>query len=129
MDLKPISNKLTLSEQLHLSDIASVAEQGYRSIICNRPDGEGADQPTFVEIKKAAESLGMEVRYQPVVPGQINDEDVATFSQSMRELPKPTLAFCRTGTRSATLWSLSQADNMLIPDILSASQAAGYDMS
>lgn len=129
MDIKPISETLSLSEQLQLSDIATVAEQGYRSIICNRPDGEGVDQPTFDEIKKTAESLGMDVRYQPVVPGQINDKDVASFSQIMRELPKPTLAFCRTGTRSATLWSLSQANNLPISDILSVSQAAGYDMS
>ncbi len=129
MDIKPISDKLSLSEQLQLSDIATVAEQGYRSIICNRPDGEGADQPTIDEIRNAAEALDIEVRYQPVVPGQISDADVAFFSQAMRELPKPTLAFCRTGTRSATLWSLSQANNLPISDILSSTQAAGYDMS
>ena len=129
MDIKPVSDKLSLSEQLQLSDIAIAAEQGYRSIICNRPDGEGADQPTFDEIKNTAEALGMDVRYQPVVPGQISDDDVASFSQIMREVPKPTLAFCRTGTRSATLWSLSQANNLPISDILSSTQAAGYDMS
>ena len=129
MDIKPVSEKLSLSEQLQLSDIATVAEQGYRSIICNRPDGEGADQPTFDEIKKTAEALGMDVRYQPVVPGQISDDDVEAFAQTMRELPKPTLAYCRTGTRSATLWSLSQANNLPISDILTSTQAAGYDMS
>jgi len=129
LDIKPISDKLSLSEQLQLSDIATVAEQGYRSIICNRPDGEGADQPTFDEIKALAEPLGLDIRYLPVVPGQISDDDVEAFSQTMRELPKPTLAFCRTGTRSATLWSLSQANNLSIAEILSSSQTAGYDMS
>ena len=129
MDIKPVSDKLSLSEQLQLSDIATVAEQGYRSIICNRPDGEGEDQPTFDEIKKTAEALGMDVRYQPVVPGQISDDDVEAFAHTMRELPKPTLAYCRTGTRSATLWSLSQANNLPISDILTSTQAAGYDMS
>lgn len=129
MDIKPISDKLSLSEQLQLSDIATVAEQGYRSIICNRPDGEGADQPTFDEVKAVAEPLGLDIRYLPVVPGQISDDDVEAFSQTMRELPKPTLAFCRTGTRSATLWSLSQASNLSIAEILSSSQTAGYDMS
>ena len=129
MDMKPVSDKLSLSEQLQLSDIATVAEQGYRSIICNRPDGEGADQPTFDEISKAAEALGIEARYQPVVPGQISDDDVTSFGQTMRDLPKPTLAFCRTGTRSATLWSLSQANKLPISDILSSTREAGYDMS
>lgn len=129
MNIKSISEELSLSEQLQLDDIKALAEQGYRSLICNRPDGEAADQPTFDEIKAAAESAGMTVRYLPVVPGQISDGDVADFSQAIRELPKPTLAYCRTGTRSATLWSLSQANNMPIPDILSAAKAAGYDMS
>ena len=129
MDIKPISDKLSLSEQLQLADIALLVEKGFRSIICNRPDGEGADQPTFDEINAVAAPLGLTVRYLPVVPGEISDDDVASFSQAMRELPKPTLAFCRTGTRSAILWSLSQANNLPISDILSSGQAAGYDMS
>ncbi len=37
-----------------------------------------------------------------------------------RFIPKPILANCRTGTGSATLWSLA--------DILSITKAAGYDM-
>jgi len=129
MDIKPISDTLSLSEQLQLSDIATLGQKGYRSIMCNRPDGEAADQPTFDEIKAVAEPLGLDVRYLPVVPGQIKDDEVVAFSQSMQELPKPTLAFCRTGTRSATLWSLSQANNLPISDILTAAKAAGFDMS
>ena len=37
-------------------DHARVA--GFRAIICNRPDGEGADQPTFDEIAEAFAALG-----------------------------------------------------------------------
>jgi sulfide:quinone oxidoreductase len=129
MEVKQISDKLSLSEQLQLTDIPLLAEQGFRSIICNRPDGEGADQPTCDEIKAAATSLNLEVRYLPVVPGQVRDSDVAEFGNAMRELPKPTLAYCRTGTRSATLWSLSQAATQPVSNILSAAKAAGYDMS
>lgn len=129
MDLKPISDKVSISEQLQLGDISSLVELGFRSIICNRPDGEGSDQPTFDEITAVAEPLGLSVRYLPVAPGKISDEDVTDFSKAMRELPKPVLAFCRTGTRSATLWSLSQANKQPIPDILSAAKTAGYDMS
>jgi sulfide:quinone oxidoreductase len=39
------------------------------------------------------------------------------------------LAYCRTGTRSATLWSLSQARPHAVADILAATKAAGYDMN
>jgi sulfide:quinone oxidoreductase len=43
---------------------------GFRSIICNRPDGEGNDQPTFSEIEEAARAAGLEAYYMPVVPGR-----------------------------------------------------------
>ncbi|MBX2836294.1 MAG: TIGR01244 family phosphatase [Gammaproteobacteria bacterium] len=129
MDVKRLSDKLSLSGQIQLGDVAKLAELGFRSIICNRPDGEGADQPTIDEIKSAGESAGLEVRYLPMVPGQVSDGDVALFGKAMRELPKPTLAYCRTGTRSATLWSLSQASALPMTDILAATKAAGYEMS
>jgi sulfide:quinone oxidoreductase len=129
MDVKPISDEPSLSKQLQLADIAVLAEQGYRSIICNRLDGEGDDLPRFDEIETAAATLGFTVHYLPVIPGQISDDNVANFSKAMRELPKPILAFCRTGVRSASLWTLSQADKLPVSDILSSTQAAGYDMS
>ncbi len=59
----------------------------------------------------------------------VNDEDVAAFGASLEDLPRPVLAYCRTGTRSATLWSLSEAKTRSMPDILAATKAAGYDMN
>jgi len=73
----------------------------------NRPDGEDVDQPTFAEMKAAAIEHGLEVRYQPVAAGQILDDDAMIFGALLDSLPKPVLAYCQTGTRSATLWSLS----------------------
>jgi sulfide:quinone oxidoreductase len=129
MDAKKITDKLSVSVQLTEADIAAAAKAGFRSIICNRPDGEGADQPTFSEIEKAAVKSGMEARYLPVVAGKVQDADADAFGATMQELPKPVLAYCRTGTRSATLWSLSQAGKLPLADILSATKAAGYDMA
>ncbi len=44
-------------------------------------------------------------------------------------MPGPVLAYCRTGTRSATLWSLAMAGDKPLPDILQAAKGAGYDMA
>ncbi|KAG1715112.1 Sulfide:quinone oxidoreductase, mitochondrial [Nymphon striatum] len=108
--------------------MAVLKDNGFRSIICNRPDGEGADQPTFEELEKVATDLGLEARYIPIVAGKVSDEDTQAFGAALAELPSPTLAYCRTGTRSATLWSLDQADKLSVADILAATKAAGYDM-
>ncbi|MFX0543999.1 TIGR01244 family sulfur transferase [Roseovarius sp. S1116L3] len=129
MDPKIISARLSVSSQIAPADVAALKEKGYRSIICNRPDGEGPDQPSFAEVAAAAEKQGMEARYIPIEGGKVSDEDARTFGAALDELPGPTLAYCRSGTRSATLWSLSQAKGHPVADILAATQKAGYDMS
>ena len=129
MDIKHITARLSVTPQVMLSDIPDVAAAGYRAIICNRPDGEGADQPTFAEIEQAAKAAGLEAYYLPVVPGQVSDADALAFGKAIDTLPGPVLAYCRTGTRSATLWSLSRAKTRSVSDILSATQKAGYDMA
>ena len=108
MEIRRINGNLSVSEQISESDVAEIAAAGFRSIICNRPDGEGPDQPVFAEIEKAARRLSLEARYMPVVSGKVRDEDAELFGKAMDELPKPIFAYCRTGTRSTTLWSLDQ---------------------
>ena len=129
MDLKRISDALSVSGQISPADVAELKAQGFRSIVCNRPDGEGADQPTFEEIHEAADAVGLAARYLPVKSGLVQDEDAVAFGTALRELPGPVFAYCRTGTRSVTLWSLSQSKALPMPDILAAAKAAGYDMN
>ncbi len=129
MDLRKISEKFTVSPQIAVSDMAAIREAGFRAIICNRPDGEGADQPGFQEIETAARAEGIETRYIPVVSGMVRDEDVTVFGEALSEVQRPALAYCRTGTRSATLWSLHEAKKRPISEILSRTKGAGYDMN
>ncbi|MBO6865492.1 MAG: TIGR01244 family phosphatase [Thalassococcus sp.] len=129
MDLRKISSQLSVSPQISPNDMAAIKEAGFRSIICNRPDGEGADQPSFDEVLKAAEAAGLEVRYVPIKAGMVSDQDVDAFGTALDTLPGPTLAYCRTGTRSATLWSFHESKNRPMPEILAATKAAGYDMN
>ncbi|WP_420859541.1 TIGR01244 family sulfur transferase [Marivivens marinus] len=128
MDIKTISSRISVSPQIAASDIDAIKAAGFRAIICNRPDGEAADQPTYEEIESAAKTAGLEIAYLPIVAGKVSDQDAADFGTALDTLPGPVLAYCRTGTRSATLWSLSQAATMAPADILSATKAAGYDM-
>ncbi|MFO8127762.1 TIGR01244 family sulfur transferase [Yoonia sp.] len=129
MEIKALDAKLSATPQITVADLPAIKEKGFRAIICNRPDGEGPDQPTFQEIETAASKLGIEMVYQPIVAGKVRDEDADKFETLMMELPGPVLAYCRTGTRSATLWSLAQADKLSVADILGQTQAAGYDMA
>lgn len=127
--MKAITSQVSVSPQIRPEDMADIAQQGFRSIICNRPDGEGADQPSFEEIEAAANKLGLEARYLPIVAGKVGDGDADEFGKLMETLPKPVLAYCRTGTRSATLWSLAEAEQRPLADILAKTKSAGYDMA
>ena len=129
MDLKKITEKTSVSPQITPDDIASIKEAGFRAIICNRPDGEGADQPSFEEIETAAKKAGLEAAYVPVTSGMVRDEDVEAFGAALKDLPRPVLAYCRTGTRSATLWSFHESKKRPMHEILAATKAAGYDMN
>jgi sulfide:quinone oxidoreductase len=128
MEIKTINAEISVAPQITPDEVRKLADQGFRALICNRPDGEAADQPNFSEIEAAAKKAGLEIRNLPIVSGKVSDQDAADFGAAMQELPRPILAYCRTGTRSATLWSLSQANRMSVADILAATKAAGYDM-
>ena len=128
MEIKPLNTVLSVSAQIAASDLQAIADAGFKSIICNRPDGEGSDQPGFNEIELAAERLGLVAHYLPAESGKVSDAQGAAFGQLMDSLPKPVLAYCRTGMRSTTMWALSSAGKVPLPLIIESSAKAGYDM-
>ncbi|HWV05561.1 aminotransferase class V-fold PLP-dependent enzyme [Ralstonia sp.] len=99
------SSGLTASRQIVPADLKAIRNAGFRSVICNRPDGESSDQPAFEDIAAAARELGLEARYLPVEPNGIGDADVAAFGALVDTLPKPILAYCRSGNRASMLWN------------------------
>lgn len=105
----PLTPALSVRGQVHVHDLAALAAAGFKAILCNRPDGEAADQPAFAEIRTAAEALGIVAAHQPVVASAITDADAQAFADWIERLPKPVLAYCRSGMRSSTLWKMSVA--------------------
>ncbi len=128
MQARKLTDQVSVAPQITADDIAEAAAAGFKSIICHRPDGEEAGQPQYQEIAVAAEKAGLTVRYQPVVSGQMQEGDADTFATLIEDLPKPILAYCRTGTRCTALWSLAQAGEYAPDEIISRAAEAGYDM-
>lgn len=128
MDIRKLDENVSVSPQLRPEEITELATLGFRSVICNRPDGEEPGQPGFAEIEAAARQHGLEARFVPVISGALRPEDVAAFDEALRELPGPVLAYCRSGTRSAMLWALAQAGRRPADELLAAARRAGYDL-
>ncbi|MGO9547676.1 MAG: TIGR01244 family sulfur transferase [Rhodomicrobium sp.] len=129
MELHKITNDLSVASQLDAAAIPLLAAQGFRAIICNRPDGEAYGQPDFRSVEQAAQAQGIRIIYMPVPGNAVGDSDAAAFGRALEELPAPVLAYCRSGTRCTVLWSLSQAGKRPIQEIVLLAMRAGYDMS
>lgn len=127
--VRTITPDFSVSAQVDPDDLQSLADAGFRSIISNRPDDEDPGQPDWSEIEAAAKAAGLEARHIPVIPGAIGSDDVANFATALDEMPRPILAFCRSGTRAASLWGLAQAGHRSPDEIIDAAANAGCDLS
>ena len=127
MDIRKVTDELSVAPQISAADIAAAKAAGFRAIICNRPDGEAPGQPAFADVEAAAKTAGLAISYQPV--RNVSLQDAADFAKACSELPKPVLAYCRTGTRCITLWTVNALDSMSPEEVLRITEDAGYDMS
>ena len=129
MELKRINDHVSVSPQISPEDIAAIKAAGFVAIINNRPDGEAPEQPASAEIEKAAQAAGLAYHYIPLGREGVTPEMVAETKQVLEGSTGPVFCYCRSGTRSTTLWALSQAGEQPAADIISAAANAGYDMS
>ena len=127
--IKRLTPFISVAAQLQPADMAQLAASGFRCVINNRPDNEDEGQPASAIMRAAAEASGLEYHHLPVVSGQISDADVAAFRSLLERVKGPALAFCRTGTRSASLWALAEAHHLDPQVLVETAQQANYDLS
>lgn len=112
MNIPPIqqlSQDLCVAGQLDPPAMAWAAQVGFKSVVNNRPDFEGGpDQPTNDAIEAAARAAGLTYAFLPVQGGYQSPEEIARFRELVMRLPKPILAFCRSGARSGRLYRATQ---------------------
>ncbi|MEO7601659.1 MAG: TIGR01244 family sulfur transferase [Sphingomicrobium sp.] len=99
-----------VSGQIGPADVAGLAAQGVTMIVNNRPDREDLDQPLGAEIEEAAAKAGIAYRHVPILRG-IGPGDVGAMKEALSEAGGgKTLAYCRSGTRSAMVCALAQRE-------------------
>lgn len=129
MNIKKVSPRFFVSEQISLNDTGLAAAQGIKIIICNRLENETADQPRTEDIADAASGVGIEFLHIPVSVGKITEANITEFAAAYKNAQGPILAYCRSGLRSTSLWALVEAASMDINSILAAAKDAGYDLT
>jgi uncharacterized protein (TIGR01244 family) len=128
-EFRAITSQFSASPQIALSDVDFAHAQGFKAIVCNRPDGEDSGQLTAQQIATACESIGLSFVHIPV-SGGINQGQVEQMATAINAADGPVLAYCRSGTRSTNLWAMARAlDGDDCDGLVSAAAAGGYDLS
>ena len=103
MSWTQIADKFFVNGQIDAADVAAAKEAGIELIVCNRPDGEEANQPPHAQLKALAEEAGIEFTYLPMRDLNVLPEAVEGLKAVLAQ-DKKVLAYCRSGRRSSVLF-------------------------
>jgi len=123
-----LNDRMSVAPQITPDDLPNLVAQGFKAIVCNRPDDEVPPDLSSEAIRAACEGAGISFFDNPLAPGGLTGEAVAAQVGAMQAAEGPVLAYCASGTRSAILWAFATAGEKQMPttDILKALDAAGY---
>ncbi|SPE33725.1 Beta-lactamase hydrolase-like protein (fragment) [Burkholderiales bacterium] len=108
LHFKWLSDSVAAAGQIVPADMPVIAAHGFKTVINNRPDGEGGpNQPGSAQLQQAAEALGLKYVYMPVVSGQLTPKDVVDMAKCLESAAAPVFAFCRSGARTEHLFRLA----------------------
>jgi uncharacterized protein (TIGR01244 family) len=128
---RQLTDRILVSPQISVEDVARAKEMGATFIVNNRPDDEEPGQVNGAQIEAAARAAGIGYAAVPVAHGGFAPWQLDGMAQAIDAAGEGILlAYCRSGTRSTLLWSLTRARAGDDPETLSATaQAAGYDLT
>ena len=129
MQFKRINDDISVAEQISAGDLAQIKAAGFVTIVNNRPDAEVAGQPSGATIEAASKAAGLNYHFIPMGRNGVSPEMIEKTILVLENSTGPVLCYCRTGTRSTTLWALSQAGKKPAREIIEAAAGAGYDIS
>ncbi|MGR3759024.1 TIGR01244 family sulfur transferase [Roseobacteraceae bacterium NS-SX3] len=128
MDARELTPRYSVSPQISAEDLPAIAEAGFTTVICNRPDAEVPPSHQAAAIRAAAEAAGLRFEELPLTHQTMTPENVARQRALIEGSEGPVLAYCASGTRSSVVWALGQAGEMGTDDILGKAAAAGYQL-
>ncbi|KGJ17228.1 TIGR01244 family sulfur transferase [Paracoccus sanguinis] len=135
MDLRRLTDTIFVAPQIDIADLPRLADAGFTTLIDNRPDGEIEAALQSARMAEAAEAAGLVFHYLPIEPGGLTPALADRLGSLIDEAAQGAepgdkiLAYCRSGTRSASAWALSQSGRRPRAEILETAARAGYDLS
>lgn len=110
---RALTSTVSVTGQMTTSKFQQLIQQGFKSVIVNRPDQETGNSVTVSQLRSIAEKSQVSVIYQPVVSGQLSQANIEEFARYYNELPKPILMVFRSGTRSVALFNQAKSQGLI----------------
>jgi len=103
MHIEHLTTQVSASDQLDITDVATIAEMGVEMLVCNRPDDEDEGQTPYDLIAEEATRLGMQPVLMPFSSYQITEPSRDELIKLI-ETRKRLHLYCRSGARCKRLW-------------------------
>lgn len=129
MDIRTITDSYAVSPQIAPEDLPRIAEAGFRTVICNRPDEEVPVELQSGALRIATEAAGLHFVDNPVTHAGLGPQVVERQMDALEGSAGPVLAYCASGNRCSIVWSLGHARTIPLEEILSVTARAGYDLT
>ncbi|WP_416877476.1 beta-lactamase hydrolase domain-containing protein [Litorimonas sp.] len=114
--------------QLLPAQLEALKDQGIQSFINNRPDQEAPLQPLSEDMEGAAQDLSVDYHYIPMLGGLTSDL-IEASSKAYENTPRPIVAFCASGMRSAALWAFAHVKTLGSDAVIKALEDTPYNLS
>ena len=129
MEIRSITPDYAVAGQITSEDVAALKTAGFTRVICNRPDSEVSPDLRADAVRTAVEAAGLDWVDNPVDSAGMTPENIALQRQALTTANGPVFAYCRSGTRSAIAWALSQAGSTPTESLITAAARGGYDLN
>lgn len=125
--MRELPGDVFVTGQLMPAQLQALAEQGVKTFINNRPDQEAPLQPSSEEMERAATAEKLDYFHIPM-SGALTPGLIEASLNAYTNAPRPIVAFCGSGMRSAALWAFAHVDKLGIDKTMNALSEAGYSL-
>lgn len=127
-DPRFLTDTFAVSPQIGPEELEGLKAQGFRTIVCNRPDGEIPPEIQADAVARECERLGLAFVLNPLSHGSLTLDHVDRQREAAQS-DGMVFAYCTSGNRSSILWALAIAGEMSTDDIIERTMRAGYNLS
>ena len=125
--MKELPGDVFVTGQLLSAQMQALSEQGVMGFINNRPDMEGPLQPLSEELESSSQAMGIDYYHIPMAGG-LSPGLIEASVSAYKTLPRPIVAFCASGMRSAALWAFAHVGQLGVDGVMDALEKAGFNL-